>query len=157
MQKSRPLWEGGGSGTACHLRTCLRLLGLGPVSATGPGMRPLGWAQGRRPPPWRKALQQRRWREGRLRGRVTWSPLCLSPPPLRSARARGNSRAAATARRLSYSASSWTRRQTANQGAYARPGNARPRLLLWGGGVPALEAVSSSCGVPPGGQESRRP
>lgn len=49
MQKSRPLWEGGGSGTACHLRTCLRLLGLGPVSATGPGMRPLGWAQGRRP------------------------------------------------------------------------------------------------------------
>lgn len=85
MQKSRPLWEGGGSGTACHLRTCLRLLGLGAVSATGPGMRPLGWAQRRQPSSQAKSTSTAEVEGGETqRQGHMFSPLPLpAPAPLR--------------------------------------------------------------------------
>lgn len=156
MRKSRPLWEGRGSETARHLRTCLQA--TGPEGCLCCGSQDAAPEVGAASPTLHPGGKHFNSRGGGKGDGEAGSHVLPSPPPRpRSARARGNSRAAATARRLSYSASSWTRRQTAKLGDYARPGNARPGLLLWGGGVPALEAVSSSCGVPRGGQESRGP
>lgn len=61
----------------------------------------------------------------------------VSPSPTFPARSRrGHSGSAAAARRLSYSASSWTRRQTTEQGRCAAR-RLRPLLLRVRGGLPA--------------------
>lgn len=125
------------------LEPAFRRPGLGTVSAAHPRMQPL--QLGAALPTLIRGGKHFESRgggrgEGGARSRVL--PFLLPAP----ARARGNSgaaaAAAAAARRLSYSASSWTRHQTAEQRDYARSGNRRPGLLLGGGGLLAPEAES---------------
>ena len=138
-QKSRPLWEGGGSEVGRHPGTCLQGPGLlgclccqPREAAPGGGRRIANSAR------WPKTLRERGWRAGRGRGGVG------VPPTLPPASARGISRASVADGTLVLQRLLLDKAPDSRAGGLLQPRKPEARLLSAGRGLPESEALSWS-------------